>query len=162
MFLNNNGGNLLHISSIQGIGAPKFDHYKKTDMTSPIEYSAIKAGIIAITKYLAHFYKNKNIRVNYGYEELYDNNFTLSFNYERLQHLDTEKFSHSDSFFLKLGRIKEEDYEFTFSLDALQDYKLSSHYSTQLNEFDLKIESNYNFMSENPEYGAMLQISNNF
>ena len=41
---------------------------------------------------------------------------------------------------------EEEDYEFTFRLDALQDYKLSSRYSTQLNEFDLKIESNYNFM----------------
>ena len=33
-------------------------------MTSPIEYSAIKAGIIAITKYLSKYYKNKNIRVN--------------------------------------------------------------------------------------------------
>ena len=33
-------------------------------MTSPIEYSAIKAGIISITKWLAKYYKNKNIRVN--------------------------------------------------------------------------------------------------
>ena len=33
-------------------------------MVSPIEYSAIKAGIIAITKYLAKYYKNKKIRVN--------------------------------------------------------------------------------------------------
>ena len=33
-------------------------------MTSPIEYSAIKSGIISITKWLAKYYKNKNIRVN--------------------------------------------------------------------------------------------------
>jgi NAD(P)-dependent dehydrogenase (short-subunit alcohol dehydrogenase family) len=33
-------------------------------MNSPIEYSAIKAGVVAITKYLAKYYKNKNIRVN--------------------------------------------------------------------------------------------------
>ena len=33
-------------------------------MSSPIEYSAIKAGIISITKWLAKYYKNKNIRVN--------------------------------------------------------------------------------------------------
>ena len=33
-------------------------------MVSPIEYSASKAGIISITKYLAKKYMNKNIRVN--------------------------------------------------------------------------------------------------
>ena len=33
-------------------------------MVSPIEYSAIKAGIISITKYLAKYYKGNNIRVN--------------------------------------------------------------------------------------------------
>ena len=59
-----NGGNLIHISSIQGVQAPKFDHYEGTDMYSPIEYSAIKSGIISITKWLAKKYKNNNIRVN--------------------------------------------------------------------------------------------------
>ena len=33
-------------------------------MTSPIEYSAIKSGIISITKYLSKYYKNRNIRIN--------------------------------------------------------------------------------------------------
>ncbi len=64
LFLNQGYGNLIHFSSIQGTSAPKFDHYKGTKMTSPIEYSAIKSGIIAITKWLAKYYKNKNIRVN--------------------------------------------------------------------------------------------------
>ena len=63
-FEENGGGNLIHISSIQGLGAPKFEHYKGTSMHSPIEYTAIKAAIIAITKWLAKYYKNKNIRVN--------------------------------------------------------------------------------------------------
>ena len=49
-FLKEGGGKLVHISSIQGIGAPKFEHYENTNMNSPIEYSAIKAGIISITK----------------------------------------------------------------------------------------------------------------
>ena len=57
-------GNLIHISSIQGTSTPKFEHYSKTSMASPIEYSAIKAGIISITKYLSKYYKNSNIRVN--------------------------------------------------------------------------------------------------
>jgi len=57
-------GNLIHISSIQGVCSPKFEHYHGTAMVSPIEYSAIKSGIIAITKYLSKYYKNNNIRVN--------------------------------------------------------------------------------------------------
>jgi NAD(P)-dependent dehydrogenase (short-subunit alcohol dehydrogenase family) len=57
-------GNLIHISSILGISVPKFDHYKNTNMVSPIEYGAIKSGLISVTKYLAKYYKNKKIRVN--------------------------------------------------------------------------------------------------
>ena len=57
-------GNLIHVSSIQGISAPKFEHYEGTDKVSPIEYSAIKSGIISITRYLAKYCKNQNIRVN--------------------------------------------------------------------------------------------------
>lgn len=63
-FLKQKYGNLILLSSIQGISAPKFEHYKNTNMVSPIEYSASKAGIISITKYLAKKYMNKNIRVN--------------------------------------------------------------------------------------------------
>ena len=57
-------GNLVHVSSIQGVAAPKFEHYVGTKMVSPIEYSAIKSGIISITKYLAKYCKGQNIRVN--------------------------------------------------------------------------------------------------
>jgi len=64
VFLKQRVGNLVFISSIQGVQSPKFDHYKNLNMSSPIEYSAIKSGIISITKYLSKYYKNKNIRVN--------------------------------------------------------------------------------------------------
>ena len=57
-------GNLIHLSSIQGVAAPKFEHYEGTLMTSPIEYTAVKSGIISMTRWLAKYYKNKNIRVN--------------------------------------------------------------------------------------------------
>ena len=63
-FRNQGYGNLVHISSIQGVSAPKFEHYEGTSMVSPIEYSAIKSGIISITRYLAKYCKNQNIRVN--------------------------------------------------------------------------------------------------
>lgn len=60
----NTGGDLVHISSIQGVCAPKFEHYQGTAMTSPVEYAAIKAGVIAITRWLAKYHSGQNIRVN--------------------------------------------------------------------------------------------------
>ena len=63
-FRGHGGGDLVHVSSIQGIRAPKFDHYDGTDMTSPIEYAAIKSGVISITRWLAKYYANQGIRVN--------------------------------------------------------------------------------------------------
>lgn len=63
-FRSQGSGNLVHISSIQGVAAPKFDHYEGTNMSSPIEYSAMKSGIISITQYLAKYCKDENIRVN--------------------------------------------------------------------------------------------------
>jgi len=63
-FINQKKGNMIFLSSIQGLGAPKFEHYVNTKMNSCLEYSIIKAGIINMTKYLAKYYKGKNIRFN--------------------------------------------------------------------------------------------------
>jgi len=63
-FLKSKKGNLILISSIHGIQSPKFEHYKKLNMINPIEYSAIKSGVISITKYLAKYYKKRNLRIN--------------------------------------------------------------------------------------------------
>ena len=63
-FISQGYGNFIHMSSIYGVISPKFDHYEATSMTSPIEYSAVKSGIISMTSWLAKYYKNKNIRVN--------------------------------------------------------------------------------------------------
>jgi len=57
-------GNIVHVSSIQGLFSPKFEHYEGTTMVSPIEYSAIKSGVVSITKYLAKYCKGENIRIN--------------------------------------------------------------------------------------------------
>lgn len=63
-FKQNNGGNLLNISSIYGVVAPRFEIYKGTSMTMPVEYAAIKAAIIHLTRYMAKYYSGNNIRVN--------------------------------------------------------------------------------------------------
>ncbi|WP_419673471.1 oxidoreductase [Aliarcobacter butzleri] len=57
-------GNIVNISSIYGIVAPKFEVYENTDMTMPVEYAAIKSGLIHLTKYMAKYFKGMNIKVN--------------------------------------------------------------------------------------------------
>ena len=57
-------GNIVNISSIYGVVAPKFEVYDNTPMTMPVEYAAIKAGLIHLTKYMSKYLKGMNIKVN--------------------------------------------------------------------------------------------------
>ena len=57
-------GNIISMSSVYGIMAPRFEIYAETQMTMPVEYAAIKSGVIQLTKYFAKYYKGKNIRFN--------------------------------------------------------------------------------------------------
>lgn len=57
-------GNIINISSVYGVIAPKFEVYKGTSMTMPPEYAAIKSGLIHLTQYMAKYLSGNNIRVN--------------------------------------------------------------------------------------------------
>lgn len=57
-------GNIINISSIYGVIPPRFEVYNNTQMTMPVEYAAIKSGLIHLTKYMSKYFKNMNIRVN--------------------------------------------------------------------------------------------------
>lgn len=57
-------GNIVSMSSIMGVYAPKFENYEGTHMDSPIEYSIIKSGINHMTRWMAKYLANTGIRVN--------------------------------------------------------------------------------------------------
>ncbi|MBT5400244.1 SDR family oxidoreductase [bacterium] len=57
-------GNIINMSSIYGVATPRFDIYEGTGMTTPVEYVAIKSGLLQLTKYMAKYFKGMNIRVN--------------------------------------------------------------------------------------------------
>lgn len=61
--LENNGGVILNISSDLGVIAPDQRIYDK-DTPKPITYSVAKWGVIGMTKYLATYFADRNIRVN--------------------------------------------------------------------------------------------------
>lgn len=63
-FSRNNGGAIINLASIYGIIPPKFEIYKGTELSMPVEYAAIKSAIIHMGKFFAQKYKKNNVRVN--------------------------------------------------------------------------------------------------
>lgn len=60
----NRSGSIVNISSIYGVVGPDFTLYDGTEMTMPAAYSAIKGGLINLTRYLASYFGPYNIRIN--------------------------------------------------------------------------------------------------
>ena len=57
-------GCIINISSIQGAVGPNFEVYGSTGMSSPVNYTYDKWGMIGFTKWMANYYGKYNIRVN--------------------------------------------------------------------------------------------------
>jgi hypothetical protein len=62
---------------------------------------------------------------------------------------------------MKFSRSKE-DTQFAFDFDPLINNTANLSYLKNYNYFDLKLDTNYSFTDENPDYGLNLQLSNNF
>lgn len=63
-FRNQGFGNLINLASIYSFMPPRFEIYDGTKMTTPVEYAAIKAGILQLTRYFAKYYKSSGLRFN--------------------------------------------------------------------------------------------------
>ncbi len=57
-------GNIINIGSIQGTVGPNFPVYGSTGMTSPVNYTYDKWGMVGFTKWLANYYGKYGIRAN--------------------------------------------------------------------------------------------------
>jgi NAD(P)-dependent dehydrogenase (short-subunit alcohol dehydrogenase family) len=57
-------GTIVNISSIYGLVGPDQRIYGTSKLNTPPSYSAVKAGVVNLTRYFASYWAGKNIRVN--------------------------------------------------------------------------------------------------
>jgi len=154
--------NLNDIETSDGIFKPNGGLEIVYDITPDVKLEYSNQGSSNVNTATIEQYSHKNIRGNIGIEAIYNNGLTLSLNYERFQHIDSHRYSHTDIFLIKVGHITEEDSEFAFNFDPLKNNETSIDYTKNINGFDVKVSSNYSLMNQIPDYGANLEVSSKF
>jgi len=60
-------GTIINVSSIYGMVGPDqrlYQRERQAPIYKPVHYAVTKAGLLGMTRYLAAYYRGKNIRVN--------------------------------------------------------------------------------------------------
>jgi len=97
-----------------------------------------------------------NFKGKLGFDFITDMGLSFTSSYQRTQNKGN---GYSDGLYLEVSYMPSKDTEYAMSLDndkAILDYKRN------INDFDITVSSNYSLMSEIPDYGANLKISNTF
>ncbi|MDA9188883.1 autotransporter domain-containing protein [Candidatus Pelagibacter sp.] len=98
-----------------------------------------------------------NLRIGYGFDVTSISGWSLVGNFERLQ---SNGKGYSNEIYLSVGYVPIDKMKFVFDVNNFENTSLSL--TNNVNGFDLKMSSNYNFLSDVPDYGANLEVSNKF
>ena len=97
-----------------------------------------------------------NYRVGYGFDITSITGWSIAANLERF---GASGKNYYNEFYLLLGYVPIDDTKYAIGLD---NDKASLTYEKNLNGFNIKMSSKYSLMSEIPDYGANIIVSNNF
>ena len=98
-----------------------------------------------------------NLRIGYGFDVTSITGWSFVGNFERLQ---SNGKGYSNDIYLSVGYVPIDAMKFVFDLNNFENTSFS--YKNNINGFDLKMSSNYNFISDVPDYGTNIEISNKF
>ena len=98
-----------------------------------------------------------NFRIGYGFDITSISGWSLVGNFERFK---ANGRGYSNEIYLSVGYVPIDEMKFMFNVSNFENTSLSL--TNNINGFDLKMSSNYNFLSDIPDYGAKIEISNKF
>ena len=107
-------------------------------------------------EYKANNKSKHNYRIGYGFDITSISGWSIVTNFERF---GASGKGYVNELYLLLGYVPIDDIEYAMSLD---NDKASLSYKRDLNGFDIRMSSNYSLMSEIPDYGVNLEVSNTF
>ena len=110
-----------------------------------------------IYKYKTNNESKHNYRIGYGFDITSINGWSVVTNFERF---GASGKGYSNEFYLSLGYVPIDETKFAFQLNDFKNAGID--FTKKVNELDLKITTNYDFLSVDPNYNANISISNSF
>ena len=142
------------------------------DLSDDITYKYQNVGSTSVNKETINKYSKKKLKTNIGFEGIAENGLTIFFDYQRIINLndkrcvstetDCDRTFINENFIIKISKSKDEDTQFVFDFDPLSNNSAKLSYVKDINNFNLKLNSNMNLFTKIPDYGANLEISSKF
>ena len=142
------------------------------DLSDDITYKYQNVGSTSVNKETITKYYNKKLKTNIGFERIAKNGFTILVDYQKMisinddcgscVHVGTNRSFKNENFIIKISKSKEEDTQFAFDFDPLSNNSANLSYIKDINNFNLKLNSNMNLFTRSPDYGANIEISGKF
>jgi len=127
---------------------PDIDHYVKNHIDN-----------VTLNKKINN-HSLHNVKGNIGFEYMNSDGRTIAINYERFQSLN--KSGHKDSLLIKFGGVKKYNANLDVIYDPINNNNTKVSYLKQMDNLNLKLNSNYSLFSNIPDYGANIEISSSF
>ncbi|MDA9597588.1 autotransporter outer membrane beta-barrel domain-containing protein [Candidatus Pelagibacter sp.] len=142
------------------------------DLSDDITYKYQNVGSTSVNKEIISKYSKKKLKTNIGFEQIAENGLTIFFDYQRIINLndkrcvntetDCDRTFINENFIIKISKSKDEDTQFAFDFDPLSNNIVKLSYVKDINNFNLKLNSNMNLFTKISDYGANIEVSNKF
>ena len=99
------------------------------------------------------------LTAGFGFDFTHIQGLTISADYQRQQILSEGSI---DTLLLAASFVSKRETEYAMTLDGTDDFAAGLNVVKNINGFNFTVESNYTLMSEIPDYGAILKVSNTF